>query len=101
MYQESYLQRQQNTSNSQAVLVSANRKNRLPYLWVSNSLTAEPLKESFAGILSPLIPPAGKPSGHHILALDPDAPEALWREIAYRLLAAGCEVSINEVGTFG
>jgi KaiC/GvpD/RAD55 family RecA-like ATPase len=101
MYQESYLQRQQNTSNSQAVLVSANRKNRLPYLWVSNFLTAEPLKESFAGILSPLIPPAGKPSGHHILALDPDAPEALWREIAYRLLAAGCEVSINEVGTFG
>jgi RecA-family ATPase len=101
MYQKSYFQRQQNTSNSQAVLVSANRKNRLPYLWVSDFLAAEPLRESFAAIFSPEIPPAGKPSGHHILALDPDAPEALWRQIAYKLLAAGCEVSITELRTFG
>jgi RecA-family ATPase len=87
--------------NTETALVLTNKGNRLPYLWVTDFLVAEPLRESFAGIFSPEIPPAGKPSGRHIIALDPDAPESLWRKIAYMLLSHGCEVSIMELRIFG
>jgi archaellum biogenesis ATPase FlaH len=71
----------------------------LPYLWVSNILATEPLRNCFSQIYSPKVPPTSL-EGHHILALDPDTPERLWKEIAYSLLGAGCEVSVKEVGRF-
>jgi|GEM_PF-2524467 len=101
MYQQTEFSRQLNVSNNQAVLVPSDRKDNRPYLWVSDFVAADPLRGSFAGIFSPEIPPVDKLSGHHIIALDPDASEALLRQIAYRLLAAGCEVSVMEVRTFG
>jgi hypothetical protein len=66
----------------------------LPYLWVTNFIAAQCLNELFSGIFSPEVPPTEIPQGHHILALDPDTPEATLREIAYNLLEAGCQVTI-------
>jgi Fe2+ or Zn2+ uptake regulation protein len=66
---------------------------------VSNIIAAQSLAPCFEGIFSPEVP-ATNPRGHHILSLDPDTPERVWRAIAHKLISAGCEVSVCEVGSF-
>jgi hypothetical protein len=71
----------------------------LPYLWVTDIIAAQPLAAPglFAGIFSPEVP--GNESGHHILSLDPDTPELVWKAIAYELINQGCQVSVCQLGT--
>lgn len=76
---------------------TSDRASSLPHLWVSNIIAAQSLAPCFEGIFSPEVP-ATNPRGHHILCLDPDTPERLWRAIAHKLISAGCEVSVCEVG---
>jgi predicted transcriptional regulator len=78
---------------------TSDRASSLPHLWVSNIIAAQSLAPCFEGIFSPEVP-ATNPRGHHILSLDPDTPERVWRAIAHKLISAGCEVSVCEVGSF-
>jgi DNA polymerase III delta prime subunit len=72
----------------------------LPKLWISDTIAGRQLAPFFNGLYSPLTPPSGTPTGHHILSLDPDTPETIWKTIAYNLLNAGCSVSVYPVGHF-
>jgi hypothetical protein len=72
----------------------------LPKLWISDTIAGRQLGSFFNGLYSPLTPPSGTPTGHHILSLDPDTPETIWKTIAYNLLNAGCSVSVYQVGHF-
>jgi len=71
-----------------------------PKLWISDITVGRQLAPFFNGLYSPVMPPLGTPSGHHILSLDPDTPEIIWKTIAYNLLNAGCSVSVYPVGHF-
>ncbi len=72
-----------------------------PYLWVSNAVVAQPLKIGFEEIYSPDVPPSQLEKGkHHILAFDADTPEKTWKEIAYMLQSAGCEITVRELGRY-
>jgi DNA-binding PadR family transcriptional regulator len=72
----------------------------LPKLWISDIIAGRQLAPFFNGLYSPVTPPSGTPTGHHILSLDPDTPETIWKTIGYNLLNAGCSVSIYQVGHF-
>jgi DNA polymerase III delta prime subunit len=72
----------------------------LPKLWISDTIAGRQLAPFFNGLYSPLTPPTGTLTGHHILSLDPDTPETIWKTIAYNLLNAGCSVSVYPVGHF-
>jgi len=72
----------------------------LPKLWISDTIAGRQLAPFFNGLYSPLTPPSGTPTGHHILSLDPDTPETIWKTIAYNLLNAGCSVSVSHLGHF-
>jgi hypothetical protein len=72
----------------------------LPHVWVSNLITGQSLASHFTRLYSPAVPPKGIPVGHHILSLDPDTPEAIWKSIAYDLLNVGCIVCISQIGEF-
>ncbi len=73
------------------------KQTKLPFLWVSDFLAGDQLRDRFSAIYSPEVP-ALEPKGHQILGFDPDTPERIWRERAYTLLNAGCQVSVAEVG---
>jgi hypothetical protein len=66
----------------------------IPQLWISNIIAGQQLAPFFNRLYSPVMPPIGTPSGHHILSLDPDTPEKIWKTIGYKLLNAGCSVSV-------
>jgi hypothetical protein len=66
----------------------------LPKLWISDIIAGRQLAPFFNGLYSPLTPPTGTPTGHHILSLDPDTPEIIWKTIGYKLLNAGCSVGV-------
>jgi hypothetical protein len=78
-------------------ILSKPPQTKLPHLVVSDILAAAPLISYFAAVYTPDALPAN-PQGHYIISLDPDTPERLWRAIAHKLMSAGCEVSICEVG---
>jgi hypothetical protein len=72
---------------------------KLPHLWVTNIIAAQPLVAlgTFAGVFSPETPPTDA-VGQHILCLDPDTPELIWKAIAYELINQGCQVSVCQLG---
>jgi hypothetical protein len=72
----------------------------LPHVWVSSLVTGQSLASHFTRLYSPAVPPKRIPVGHHILSLDPDTPEAIWKSIAYDLLNVGCIVCISQLGEF-
>jgi len=74
--------------------------NTLPKLWISDIIAGRQLAPFFNGLYSPVTPPSGTLTGHHILSLDPDTPETIWKTIGYNLLNAGCSVSVYQVGHF-
>jgi hypothetical protein len=86
---------------SSIVLESNNsgKQTSLPDLWISDFLAGDQLRACFSAIYS-LEVPAVDLEGHHILAFDPDTPERIWRDTAYTLLNAGCQVSVAEIGGF-
>lgn len=81
-------------------LATKNTNTKVPYLWVSDVLAAQPLATAFPHIFSLSIRPESIPVGHHILCFDFDTPEIAWRAIAYELLALGCKVDVYEPGIF-
>lgn len=72
----------------------------LPKLWISDIIAGRQLAPFFNGLYSPVTPPSGTLTGHHILSLDPDTPETIWKTIGYNLINAGCSVSVYQVGHF-
>jgi hypothetical protein len=72
----------------------------VPYLWVSDVIAAQPLLPLFHGVFSLDTAPEQIPQGRHIICLDPsnnaDA-EAQTKAIAYKLMAAGCEIGVHEL----
>jgi hypothetical protein len=67
----------------------------LPKLWISDIIAGRQLAPFFNGLYSPVMPPISTPTGHHLLSLDPDTPEKVWKTIGYKLLNAGCSVSVS------
>ncbi len=72
----------------------------LSKLWISDITVGRQLAFFFNGLYSPVMRPTGTPCGHHLLSLDPDTPEIIWKSIGYNLLNAGCSVSVSHLGHF-
>jgi predicted P-loop ATPase len=73
---------------------------KLPHLWVTDIIAAQPLEEqgTFAGIFSSEDVVPTDAQGEHILCLDPDTtPEVEWKMIAYELIKQGCRVRVCEL----
>jgi KaiC/GvpD/RAD55 family RecA-like ATPase len=93
----------QSTSNpEQTTVLTSDRAKvtpKLPHLWVTDIIAAQPLVAlgTFAGVFSPETPPTDA-VGQHILCLDPDTPELIWKAIAYELINQGCQVSVCQLG---
>lgn len=68
---------------------------RYPNLWVSQFFSGQLLAPCFT-ICSPDVPANNPQAGeHHILCFDPSEPERTIKAIAYRLIRAGCQVSVH------